>query len=895
MKNSLHNLLEVVKGPIGRIVLSALLVALAFVWLPPVVSRGVKVSFDLRAERTFVCSAYFKEAERGPFRHVDTRVPAGSSKVQFLIPVANVKTLRIDYGARPGHVESGPVRVAGEREEFLDWKDFSAFNDIARRAILADGWLSLDSEGGDPYAVFGKDLNMREGRHFDFRGIVVRIFLLLAAVVGIFWRTRPIESVRAAVFRRGVQPVSEWFDAACRRSYDGFRSWLPDRSFAIYMVAVILLAWGFELFNFTFTSDDDLVLYGDGPLGEWLKEGRWGMYLLGAFYGNNSVPLFPLALTLFLYSLTFVILFGRIGLPKYFLFPVYVAFPVLYQSFSFSSLNPGVGIAFFLAACAVRLSEGGIVAYCVSVLLGAASIGCYQIFVFFMVIAVVIRCMERIYSADRFRVRDIAAFAVRGCCLVLLSYLAYKAIMHGFTYMTGIGENYIAKRYFNPPKSWAEWCAWAPVALKRVFWLLSGAEGVFPTSMWGLPILVTSGALVVVAWTILGGGRAPIARVCLFAGCVFLLALAFLPLTFNRSCNIPDRVIVLLIPSALVGVLSISARCIACSRIGFVTGAILCILCAFQFAWGMNQMAYSSYLQNRHDAGFVAMVRARVESLPEVAMRRFKKAPVPLLIVGRSEYDRRGAVIHATWRWRWPEWEHDHAGRPLLINPVRWRFAIKTYLGTDYDDVAPNMISKATVQFIENMPIWPLEGSVAWKDGHAIVKFSDFGPEPAPGSKLRLSRRLRRCTDGRINGFDELTCTDVDEGSLLHRYGDGGVLASASRNVGLTFKPYRTAEPYLILEFRMKIAQDSQLTLWKGNVHQECLFFLPGGSDVLRLRVPSEFLSVPLQVDLSSPSGAVVKVMDVNIYADRKYTMHLLELNPGLKDSLPSAAGGHVR
>jgi len=893
VKNSLYNLLEVVKGRIGWIVLSALMVALAFVWLPPVVSRGVKVSFDLRSERAFVCSAYFKEAERGPFLHVDTRVPAGSSQVQFLIPVANVKALRIDYGARPGHVESGPVQVAGEREEVLDWKDFGVYNDIARRTIRADGWLSLDSEGRDPYVVFGKDLNMLAGRHFDFRGIMVRILLLLAAVVGIFWRTRPVESVRAAVFKGGVRPVSEWFDAICRRSYDGFRSLLPDRSFAIYMVVVILLAWGFELFNFTFTSDDDVVLCGGFSLDTWLKEGRWGMFLLDKLYGNNSVPLFPLAITLVLYSLTFVVIFDRLGRFGYFLFPVYVAFPVIYQSFSFSSLNPGIGIAFFLAALAVRLSGGGIAACCASVLLGAFSIGCYQIFVFFMAIVVVIRCMDRIDAAERFSMRALAASAVRGCCLVVLSYLVYKAIMCGFTHVTGVGETYVAKRYFDPPRTLADLRVWWPLALNHVGSLLSGVSHAFPTAMWVFPVLLAAAGGVIAAWTVFG--RRPLAvRLVVFFGCLSLMALAFLPLAFNRRAMILDRIIVPLIPTALVGVLSFSARCLLRFRPGMVLGAGLCMACAFQFIWGINQMTFSNCLQNRYDVNLMTMVKARVEALPGVAMRRFGGRAVPLLVVGRSETDRRGAVIRKHFRNSgWPVWERDNVGRSLLVEPSRWPFALKTYTGTDYVLIDRSKISDDTMRFIENMPIWPLSGSVAWKDGCAIVKFSDFAPEPVLPAR-KTSRRLCRCVDVRINGFDELVYTDVRRDDLLHEYGKDGALAAASGGVGLSLRPYRTAEPYVILEFRTEAGRNSLLTLWSGHVRQECQFSLPEGSNVLRLRVPSEFLSIPLRLDLTSSAGAAVKILGVNVYADRKYTERLFELNSGLKDSPLSSNGGKM-
>ena len=154
--------------------------------LPPSFFRGIVVSFDVRTERYFVCSVYYREQGNGPLGRVNECVCSGDSRVRLIIPAARVEWFRIDYGVSPGHVESSPVRVSGDKDEVLEWKDFNAFNDIKKRTILADGWLSLESGGNDPYTVFGKKLDVRSGWHFNFNGIVMRILLLIVMAVGLF-------------------------------------------------------------------------------------------------------------------------------------------------------------------------------------------------------------------------------------------------------------------------------------------------------------------------------------------------------------------------------------------------------------------------------------------------------------------------------------------------------------------------------------------------------------------------------------------------------------------------------------------------------------------------------------------------------------------------------------
>ena len=381
-----------------------------------------------------------------------------------------------------------------------------------------------------------------------------------------------------------------------------------------------------------------------------------------------------------------------------------------------------------------------------------------------------------------------------------------------------------------------------------------------------------------------------------------LLLLAFSPFAFNRRAMILDRIVVLLLPLALAGVLAFAARCVAGRRVCPVAGVVLCALCSFQFVWCINKMAYSNYLRNKYDAAFLAMVRSRVETLPEVAMQRSRGLPVPLLVVGRCEFDRRGAVRYGGKAGNWPEWERDNVGRSLLVEPGRWRFAIRTCLGTVYAGANAATISKSTQQFIEGMPIWPLAGSVAWREGNAIVKFSDFAPQPASPSR-KLNRRLCLCRDVRVNGFDELVQTEVAGSDRIHAYKADEVLsppvkagtaregmlfeASTAGGANLTLRAYENAAvPYQILEFKLEVERDAVMTLWRGDLRQECQFVLFGGGNVLRLRVPSGFLSVPLRMDFGSSTGARVKVVGVDVYADRKFTERLLALNPAVKDSL---------
>ena len=69
-------------------------------------------------------------------------------------------------------------------------------------------------------------------------------------------------------------------------------------SVILLLVVIALAAYGFELFNFTLTIDEEYASLFTG-LEDWkLSIGRWGNYLLGALIPMAIIPFVPLSLAL---------------------------------------------------------------------------------------------------------------------------------------------------------------------------------------------------------------------------------------------------------------------------------------------------------------------------------------------------------------------------------------------------------------------------------------------------------------------------------------------------------------------------------------------------------------------------------------------------------------------
>ena len=860
---------------------------------PPVVPLEVRCSID--ASQAFPLEFYFTQDESAAFRErVTIRVPKGASEVVAKIPAVRLRKLRVDFGSAPGVVRIGRLRVCGYPDVMLDWNDFRQKKDIDRYEVKPDGTLVLTSKRNDPYVIYDKSLDIRTKRFASriFCWVASFAALALAVFFAILFRVDVlVRRIWNVSFPRVVTPfLHEWHSLVMSVKLF-FRKLWADKPFLVYMVAVLLLGWGFELANFTFTYDDELILYNDSQQGS-VGEGRWGAYLLWLLVGNQSVPVVPLVITLICYSLSYCLIFGTARRERYFLFPIYALFPALFQVLSFTVLNPAIGIGYLASSVAICLFfRRSWLAFALGVLAGSLAIGLYQIFVLYIAIGIVFKltlCFLRRQKA--FPLKMVTARYFHGLVFLLSTYLGYKTIQALFQHFMMINAQYVA-RYNCPAQNWIEWTRWVDLFVKKISRFLF-SRFLFPCTIDSFKLVLCLSALILLIWMLVGVRKWHI-RFFLVVSSLMMIVLPFGLDVINKNAGIPIRVILVLLPFGIVCFLNIVMRIIKPCRYLYLSLAVLCVICGVRFAWALNQMAFTNYLQNRQDLRFAGELQQRINDLPEYALCSIKRETIPLVIVGNCNQDR---TLPFGRRFKnkgnWPDWEVEVVGRSFFAQSYRFPAVIRLY-GNDSFFYKP--LSKCTREceaFVETMPIWPLNGSVAWHGGNVIVKFADY----VPNVDFQVGKSLRHMISrngNRVNGFEELVYTELDKSKILCE-----LTASAndklkkSRMIDMEANICIKDNPYVIVEVGICFDEKGTVDLWPNNPNQFCRFMIQKAGDSFRLRIPSYFCNRGIRMLVDAGTSKNAEITKFRIYADTKYTEHLLELNPNLKDSPVLLSGG---
>ena len=207
---------------------------------------------------------------------------------------------------------------------------------------------------------------------------------------------------------------------------------------------VFLLIYGYELFNFSLSIDEELHTFGsDWPL-LWLQQGRWGMALLSK--GLPPISALPFVSTaLFGAGLLFAIAhlaahYRLQGMSAQLFGVVLIASPIWPHIVEFNSLSYGIGIGLALCAIGVRLLRDRrrfVIAFGLAALVFAG--GIYQT----LLLAAMVMALGRCFLKDTVRrgnwfaltARDLALIVVAGILAFCIQYIAMRFANAAVTYV----------------------------------------------------------------------------------------------------------------------------------------------------------------------------------------------------------------------------------------------------------------------------------------------------------------------------------------------------------------------------------------------------------------------------------------------------------------------------
>lgn len=170
-----------------------------------------------------------------------------------------------------------------------------------------------------------------------------------------------------------------------------------DFVFYFILAAVVFLSYGYEIFNFNLTIDEEIHAINSGKWNEWIAQGRWGMALLNyVLLPNPIIPVVSMFLgvvgtvlgVMFFIKDSFnVNQQAALGITA-----LAITTPTLAFTFTFSTLAYGVGCAFLAISISnsliYRQAWRGVLLAC---FLAAFAISIYQTFVFVFVMFIVVR------------------------------------------------------------------------------------------------------------------------------------------------------------------------------------------------------------------------------------------------------------------------------------------------------------------------------------------------------------------------------------------------------------------------------------------------------------------------------------------------------------------------
>jgi len=139
-------------------------------------------------------------------------------------------------------------------------------------------------------------------------------------------------------------------------------NWKDKKEQFIIFILIAVATYGFELFNFNLTIDEELGAIGALPPTSWIIEGRWGMCLLQSLIlPNPIVPFVPLGIALFFHILSIFLLLDAWDVKplwwRVLAGSLMLTYPGWAYVYVFSNLNYGIGIGLFMLSLSLWLYE----------------------------------------------------------------------------------------------------------------------------------------------------------------------------------------------------------------------------------------------------------------------------------------------------------------------------------------------------------------------------------------------------------------------------------------------------------------------------------------------------------------------------------------------------------
>jgi hypothetical protein len=488
--------------------------------------------------------------------------------------------------------------------------------------------------------------------------------------------------------------------------------YLEENKYVIIFISLAALcAYGFELFNFNLTIDEEVAANLSGPNLAWISQGRWGMYLLNKFFLPFTViPFVPLFLALIFHLGAILIILTGLEIngkfEKIIIGSIGIAYPGIAYAYTFSTLNYGIGIGLFCVALSLYffIKTSGL-RRLIAVIPAAFAISIYQGLLPALFAVYLLYIIKVWLLPDTKKVKTLLqVFSI--CVMAILLYYIVQKFVVAISRVpaTGYVDQYFDFGYLKSNSKYI---------LSRLgsflFMVYTGNKAVYgqEVQILGVFMLVLSFGIFITTWK--SKVNFP-NKVLILIFSVFFLLLPFASGLFT-SGYLAMRFLVCL-PITMSGwvILGMNNN----SRIYKSVVAILAAACLLQFAISTNHLFASSSLALERDRIIGSQLIERIENQEGVSKKSIKYLEmIGYLNNPSTELIPRSETFGASFF----DWDQGNVWRVLMF--------LQT-LGYNDLEALPLGQRAQMVETAIAMPIWPDRGSVKVVGDIVLVKFGPY-------------------------------------------------------------------------------------------------------------------------------------------------------------------------
>lgn len=562
------------------------------------------------------------------------------------------------------------------------------------------------------------------GKNYEARSVPVQvgILILLATLISfllfflitmfekIFWAK--LKPNKWKEFFTEIDSIcSSWVDALFVKGI----LFLRENNYLIIIMGLVSIAsYGFELFNFNITIDEEFYATQYGPTINWLLQGRWGMYLLNKFVMPYTViPFVPLFVALMFHMGAILLLLEgwriQSKIERSIFGAISLAFPLNVYIYMFSTINYGIGIGLFCVALSlfVFTRQNGVrklYAFIPSVF----AIAVYQGLIPVLIVAFTVYIL-----LNELQAKPVAFFDLLMIIGVhLLGFLGYYFV-HKMIILVGLipGMNYV-DGYFDVPyliRNFSE--VVSRIWKSSMMPIYYGGKSVYSFDINGLGALLIIASIVVLLKLLKSVRLSNVRKIFIISLFVFLILTPFASGLFMRGIMYLRFFVSLIIaiPSIIIlGTLDTT-------RVYKTFVSLLTITCLFQFFVSSNHLFAASHMALQADRVLAGRVIAKIEEAQS------ETAPKELRYMEIIGYYPRPSTYLIP--------QIDTVGVSFFQYAQGSVYRIVPFLQTvGYIGVEPLPIDQEPkiVAIANSMPAWPDEGSVKIIDDIVLVKFGPY-------------------------------------------------------------------------------------------------------------------------------------------------------------------------